>query len=106
MRFTTTQIRTFAASVALVAALGCSGRMSVGAVFTERQPPPERVEVIGVAPGAGYVWIRGHWGWDRNDFVWTPGRWVVVERGYRNWIPGHWVQRRHRWYWVEGHWGR
>ena len=106
MRLNITQIRTLAASLVLAAALACSRGMSVGVVYTERRPPADRVELIGVAPGAGYVWVRGHWGWDRNDFAWTPGRWVPVERGYRTWIPGHWVQRRHRWYWVEGHWGR
>lgn len=108
MRSITTQIRTLAASAVLAAALACSsgGGLSVGMVYTERRPPPDRVEVIGVAPGAGYIWRRGHWGWDRGDFVWTPGRWVVVERGYRTWVPGHWVERRGRWYWREGHWRR
>ena len=107
MRSHITQIRTLAASLVLAAALACAhGGMSVGLTYTDRQPPPDRVEVIGVAPGAGYVWVGGHWSWQGNDFGWTPGHWVAVERGYRHWVPGHWQQRRHRWYWVEGHWGR
>jgi hypothetical protein len=40
-------------------------------------PPPVRVEVIGVQPFYGAVWV-----------------------------PGHWVCERHRreWFWVGGHW--
>ena len=26
-------------------------------------PPAARVEEVGVAPGVGYVWIGGYWGW-------------------------------------------
>lgn len=24
-------------------------------------------------PRAGYVWIRGHWGWNGGEWIWTPG---------------------------------
>ena len=45
-------------------------------VVEEAPPPPARVEVVGVAPYPGAVWIRGYW-----------------VRGYR-----------HRWVWVRGYW--
>lgn len=105
MRFTT-HLRTLGASLVLAAALACAGGMNLDVVYAERRPPPDRVEVIGVAPSAGYVWVGGHWAWRGNDFDWIPGRWVPVERGYRHWVPGHWTQRRGRWYWVEGRWRR
>ncbi|MDE1921684.1 MAG: YXWGXW repeat-containing protein [Candidatus Omnitrophica bacterium] len=40
-------------------------------------PPQPQVEVIGVAPYRGAVWVKGHWAW-RPRF----GRYV--------WIRGHW----------------
>lgn len=107
MRRITAQIRVIGASLVLAAAVACaSGGMTMGVTYSERRPPPDRVEVIGVAPTAGYVWVPGHWRWRGNDFDWTPGHWVPVERGYRHWVPGHWTQRHNRWYWVDGYWGR
>ena len=31
-------------------------------------PPPPRVEVYGVAPGPGVVWIGGYWRWVGSDY--------------------------------------
>jgi hypothetical protein len=76
-------------------------------------PPPLQAEVIGTAPYAGAVWVRGYWVWIHGGYVWTPGHWaqpaapVQVEvvgvapypgaiwvRGYYGrfgrWHPGHW----------------
>jgi hypothetical protein len=75
-----------------------------GRVYVAVGPPPERVEVIDVAPSPGFVWVRGYWRYDGYGYVWVPGRWVAVERRYREWIPGHWKRDRRGWYWVEGHW--
>ncbi len=54
-------------------------------------PPPPSVEVIGVAPYPGYVWIGGYWTWREHRHHWVPGRW---ERHGREWRerPGHWVR--------------
>jgi hypothetical protein len=49
-------------------ATGCVTRVALG-------PPPARVEVIGVAPYRGAVWIPGHWVRARYDWVWVRGRW-------------------------------
>ena len=106
MRSNMAHFRNLGVSLALLAALGCAGGMSLGVVYTERRPPPDRVEVIVGAPAPDYVWMRGYWRWERNDFFWVPGHWVPVERGYHKWVPGHWTQKHHRWYWVEGHWAR
>jgi hypothetical protein len=83
---------------------GCPGWPPPGAVLVESRPPHELVEAVPVGPGAGYVWIRGFWRWDRRDFVWERGRWLMIERGYRSWVPGRWVHSRSGWYWVGGHW--
>ena len=38
-------------------------------------PPPARVEVIGVAPYRGAVWVPGHWSRARYNWVWVRGYW-------------------------------
>jgi len=79
-------------------------RPRVGVAYVMRQPPSERVEIIPTSPGVEYVWVKGHWGWRRNDYEWIPGRWVLPERGYREWAPGRWERDRGGWFYVEGHW--
>ncbi len=97
-------IGTVAVTAALLMGLGCASAPRGERVYVRDRPPVERVEVIGVAPGAGYAWVAGRWRWDQRQYVWVPGRWVAPERGYRAWQPGHWVQDRAGWYWVEGRW--
>ncbi|MGH7523354.1 MAG: YXWGXW repeat-containing protein [Gemmatimonadales bacterium] len=76
-----------------------------GVSVVVRRPPPERVEVVGTAPGQGYVWIRGHYAWQDNDYAWVAGRWDrPPQASYRHWTPGHWQHTRGGWYWVEGRW--
>ena len=38
-------------------------------------PPPPRVEVVGVAPFPGALWIHGYWGHERYGWRWRPGYW-------------------------------
>jgi hypothetical protein len=40
-------------------------------------PPPDRVEVIGVAPFHDAIWIKGHWDWERgaHHYRWHEGYW-------------------------------
>jgi len=51
-----------------LAATGCATRAVLVA-------PPARVEVIGVAPYRGAVWVPGHWVRSYGEFVWVRGRW-------------------------------
>jgi hypothetical protein len=106
MRCNIAHLRTLGASLALSAALACAGGMSLGVVYTERRPPPDRIEVAVASPGDGYAWVGGYWRWERNDFSWTAGHWQPIERGYHRWVPGHWADRHDRWYWIDGHWAR
>ncbi len=69
------------------------------------EPPPPRVEVVPAAPGAGHVWIAGHWAWRGGQYVWLPGRHVIARAG-RVWVPGHWEKRGRAWVWREGRWRR
>ena len=36
------------------------------------------VEAVVPAPGVGYVWTPGYYGWSGQAYVWSPGAWVVV----------------------------
>ena len=51
-----------------LAASGCVTRVAL-------VPPRARVEVIGVAPYRGAVWVPGHWTRGRYDWVWVRGYW-------------------------------
>jgi hypothetical protein len=95
-----------AAVIGLLAAAACGpGYGPAGVSVVVRRPPPERVEVVGTAPGSGYVWIRGHYAWQANDYVWVAGRWDrPPQASYRRWESGHWAHARGGWYWVEGRW--
>lgn len=94
------------AAFALVGMLACVPPPRPGRMYVVRRPPPVRVERIGVAPGHGYVWIGGFWRWNRPNYVWISGRWMVPPAGYSIWVPGRWHRNRHGWYWVEGRWRR
>ena len=100
----TPRVGLLVAGLSLIGMLSCASSPPPGAVYVERGPPRERVEVIGPTPAPNFVWMRGYWSWSGGDYVWNPGRWVAVERGYHKWVPGHWVGTRRGWYWVEGHW--
>ena len=51
-----------------LAATGCVTRVAL-------VPPAARVEVIGVAPYRGAVWVPGHWVRGRYDWLWVRGYW-------------------------------
>jgi hypothetical protein len=89
---------------ASVGTTACAPPPPPGVVYVARRPPGERVEVIGMRPGPGYVWVRGFWRWERDDYAWITGHWVLAERGFRDWVPGRWRHNHRGWYYVEGHW--
>jgi len=98
------------AVLAALIGLGVSGCLWVPApgrvVVVDRRPPPARFEVYGPAPGPGYVWISGYWGWVGGDFVWIGGRWDLPPHGYRHWEPSHWERHNGGWRLHKGHWHR
>ena len=68
-------------------------------------PPAARVETIGVAPGPGFVWITGYWGWAGGRHEWVPGYWERPHPGY-TWVPHTWVRVGGGWRLREGYWRR
>lgn len=75
-----------------------------GAVVTVAPPEP-RVEVVGVAPAAGYVWFPGYWGWNGGAHVWIGGHWGAGRPGFY-WAPHAWVRYGGGWRMAPGHWVR
>ncbi len=68
-------------------------------------PPPPQVEVVGVPPVAGYIWIGGYWNWVGGRHVWVGGRWEAPRPGYR-WVPHRWERVGNGYQLREGHWER
>jgi hypothetical protein len=93
-----------AGGLALVAVTACAPLPPPGAVFVRVGPPAYRAEVVGVAPGPGYAWVAGYWGWGRAAYYWIPGRWVARPYARARWEPGRWRHRGQGWYWVPGRW--
>ena len=69
----------------------------------EIAPPQPRVEVIGVAPFMGALWIGGYWGWQNGRHEWVGGRWEHPRDGY-HWEPHRWEAVNGRWHLREGGW--
>lgn len=68
-------------------------------------PPEPVVEVIGVPPYAGHIWIGGAWFWEGGRHQWHPGHWEAPRPGHY-WVPHRWEHDGHYWHFKEGRWDR
>src|SRR5665213_4591760 len=79
----------FAALLSLSALLGGCLYPAHGSVATpafsvmyiDHEPPPPRIEVVAVRRHVDEVWISGHWSANKNEYVWTKGRWQLPADG-------------------------
>lgn len=67
-------------------------------------PPAPRYRVYGVAPGPGYVWMDGHWGYRGGRYEWDEGRWARPPRGRHHWERGEWRHEGRGWRYHDGRW--
>jgi hypothetical protein len=74
-------------------------------VVVQVAPPAPQVEVVGVPPIAGQIWIGGAWFWEGGRHVWHPGHWDAPRPGY-GWVPHRWEHVGNEWHFHEGHWDR
>jgi len=76
-----------------------------GEVVVDQTPPPDREEVVTVAPEPGFVWVGGYWGWHGGAYVWVPGGWHRPPRPGVVWQRGYWHPRPGGGHvWVRGRW--
>jgi hypothetical protein len=68
-------------------------------------PPAPRVEVVGVAPTPGYVWLGGYWNWIGDRHEWVAGHWAPPRPGH-HWVAHQWVRQGDGWRMKPGHWER
>ena len=86
--------------------------LTAGAVNTQAQVivktrplAPKMIIVKPKRPGAGHIWVDGHWKWNdrKNKYVWVQGKWYKPRRGYV-YVAGRWKRTRKGHVWVEGYW--
>jgi hypothetical protein len=88
------------AAFAAFTIVGCGG----GVYYAAVPPPPVRYEALGPAPGPGYVWINGYWGWGGSAYAWVPGRYVRPPRPRAVWVAPRWEAHGGRYRFHEGRW--
>ena len=76
-------------------------------VIIKIKPPTPKVVVKPNSPKSHYVWIPGHWNWNkkRHKYVWVSGHWSKPKKG-KAWVPGHYKKVRGGYQWIPGHWKR
>ncbi len=84
-----------------ISTVGCGVGVSY---YAPAPPPPVRVEAFGTAPGLGYVWTPGYWGWNNGAYAWVPGVWVRPPHPRAVWVNGYWEHRGGRYAFHKGHW--
>jgi len=103
-----TSLKTFVSvtllAAVLVSSAACATAAPRGRVYLRVGPPAPLVETRIVSPGPGYVWVPGAYRWERNAYLWVPGRWDRPPRARAVWVPARWAHDRRGWYVVEGHW--
>ncbi len=89
---------------ALVLVAACYARAGYGgAVMVYDAPPAARVTVRPAAPGLGYAWVDGYWGWSGGTWTWVDGYWMPPRAGYF-FVQPRWVPEGRGWRWAPGGW--
>jgi len=75
--------------------------------YTAQQPPPELPDYQQPpAPGDGYEWTPGYWGYASAGYYWVPGVWVQAPYEGALWTPGYWGSTGGHYGFFRGYWGR
>ena len=92
----------------LVASFLILPTLSQAQVLIKIKPPVPKVVLIKPnPPKSNYIWISGHWNWNKkkHQYVWQEGQWVKPKKG-KVWVPGHYKNIRGGYTWIPGHWKR
>ena len=88
---------------AMLGLAGCAGGYGVS-YYASTPPPPLQTEVYGVAPGPGYVWAGGYWGYNSGRYAWVPGSWQRPPHRGERWESARWEHHGNRYEFRKGHW--
>jgi hypothetical protein len=83
-----------------------SGYGAQAVYYSNQAPPPLPQYQQPQAPGDGYLWTPGYWGWSSRGYYWVPGAWVEAPYEGALWTPGYWGYRDNRYGFHRGYWGR
>lgn len=72
-------------------------------VVTEAPPAPV-VEVIGVAPGPGFIWIGGYYHWTGGRWAWYRGHYERPPHPGAVWVRARYELRGARRVYIRGYW--
>jgi WXXGXW repeat (2 copies) len=69
-------------------------------------PPPLRREVIVYRerPAQDYVWVRGFYDWQGDNWAWVPGHWVAPPERSVRWVSPRYVRLEKGWRYEPAHW--
>ena len=90
-----------------IVAAGCEAYVATpnGQVAVSGPPPPAQVDIETVAPGPGYIWVGGAWGWGpHNRWEWERGRWDRPPYAGARWHANHYEYRNGRHVYARGGW--
>ena len=75
-------------------------------VATAPDPPPALPDYDQPpAPGDGYLWTPGYWGYASAGYYWVPGVWVQAPYEGALWTPGYWGFAHGHYGYFRGYWG-
>lgn len=84
---------------------------AVAEVYTEptevevtMEPPHPYTEVIGIAPGPGFIWVGGYWHWYGSRWVWYRGHFARPPHAGAMWVGPRYVLRGGTRIYVRGYW--
>jgi hypothetical protein len=76
----------------------------VGEVVVDTDPPPPQYEVVGVAPGPGFIWIGGYYHWLGGRWVWYRGHYEHPPHFGAVWVGPRYEFRAGRRVYIRGFW--
>ncbi len=104
-RFTRLMIIAAVLAVPMLATpLASLAQVSVG-ISVSFGPPPLPYYPQPYAPGPGYIWTPGYWGYGPYGYYWVPGTWVIAPAIGLLWTPGWWGWDDGFYSWHRGYWG-
>jgi YXWGXW repeat-containing protein len=74
--------------------------------YVRAVPQQEAAEIVEVSPGAGSVYVSGHWEWNGASYQWVRAHYIRRPQPNVAWVEGHWKDSPKGWYWETGHWAQ